>query len=320
MVEVFREVRRVLKSDGTLWLNLGDSYAGSGPCGASYQSKTTLDRAGKSHDGNFAISKTLASRGLTYAEKKPIPPPGLKAKDLVGIPWRVAFALQVDGWWLRSDIIWHKPNPMPESVTDRPTKAHEYLFLLAKSEKYYYDHEAIKEDSVTDDPRRPYGSQGAWDMDGRPEEQRHGGEVRAVLSKSGNKEYRADHGGNPDRASHQAFGVPWEGMTRNKRTVWTICTSPFPGAHFATFPPSLVEPCILAGCPEGGTVLDTFAGSGTTGMVALRHRRSFIGIELNPEYVEMARRRIVSDAPLFNEEELRIPVCSSTAKSEEGMA
>src|SRR5262245_58632945 len=149
MVAVFAEVRRVLRSDGTCWVNLGDSYAGSGPSGASYQSRTTIDRAGKTTDGTFRLSARLSERGLTYAEKKPIPPAGLKSKDLVGIPWRVAFALQADGWWLRSDIVWHKPNPMPESVTDRPTRSHEYLFLLTKSAKYAYDADAIAEDAIT---------------------------------------------------------------------------------------------------------------------------------------------------------------------------
>lgn len=270
MVAVFREVRRVLKSDGTLWLNLGDCYAtGAGKVG---------DR---------------------------MPLPGLKPKDLVGVPWRMAFALQADGWWLRSDIIWHKPNPMPESVTDRPTKSHEYLFLLTKSEKYYYDSEAIKEPFTTD-PKENYperakitgrGDQASNNAcPGAPQQSKSGG-FPPKQSQLGKRTYS---GFNARWDASEADGTTPNG--RNKRTVWTICTHPFPGAHFATFPPSLVEPCILAGSPEGGVVLDPFAGSGTTGMVALRHGRSFIGIELNPEYVEMARRRIMSDAPLFNEE------------------
>ena len=268
MVRVFAEVWRVLRDDGTLWLNLGDSYAGSGPSGASYQSETTKARAGKSRDGSFAISKTLGERGLTYAEKKPVPPPGLKPKDLVGIPWRVAFALQADGWYLRSDIIWSKPNPMPESVTDRPTKAHEYVFLMTKAARYWYDAEAIAEASFyPDDNRKARQCPDDYrDMMGES------GQVRAVINPSGSRTY----------------------ATRNRRTVWTITTQPYPEAHFATYPEKLVEPCILAGCPVGGTVLDPFTGSGTTGAVACRLGRSFVGIELSPEYAEMAERRIAS--------------------------
>jgi len=194
----------------------------------------------------------------------------LKPKDLVGIPWRVAFALQADGWWLRSDIIWSKPNPMPESITDRPTRAHEYIFLLAKNERYFYDAAAIAEVSVCDhDSGNGYS---------RPEQLSRGG-----------------HG---QSDGWRAAANP----TRNKRSVWTATTKPYPEAHFATYPPDLIEPCVLAGCPESGTVLDPFAGSGTTGMVALRASRRFVGIELNPEYVDLARARILGDAPLFNQE------------------
>ncbi len=266
LVDVFREVRRALRSDGTLWLNLGDSYA----TGAGSARIAGGDAFGKSNgiveSGDFPASQ--ANR---------MPQPGLKPKDLMMIPARVAIALQDDGWYLRSDIVWHKPNPMPESVTDRPTKAHEYLFLLSKSPKYYYNAEAIAEASITNDTRRPYGSAGAWELDGRPDKQKHGGEQR--------------NGG---------------GQTRNKRSVWTITTEAYAGAHFATMPTALIEPCILAGCPEGGTVADPFTGSGTVGVVALRHSRNFVGIELNPEYVEMARNRIQEDLPMFNEEAGRI--------------
>lgn len=234
IVDVFREVRRVLRDDGTLWLNLGDSYAGSGPSGASYKSKTTLAREGMASDGAFRISTTLAQRGLTYAEKKPVPPPGLKSKDLIGIPWRVAFALQADGWWLRQDIIWHKPNPMPESVRDRCTKAHEYLFLLSKSQSYYFDSNAMQEPANTTD------------------------------------------------------------QTRNRRSVWTVSTKPFKGAHFATFPPNLIEPCVLAGSRPSSVVLDPFGGSGTTAVVALNQGRSVVSIELNPAYTDLSRQRLVS--------------------------
>jgi DNA modification methylase len=264
-------VRRVLRDDGTLWLNLGDSYSGAGPSGASYQSETTKARAGQKRDGAFAISDTLAARGLTYAEKKPIPAPGLKAKDMVGIPWRVAFALQADGWYLRQDIIWHKPNPMPESVRDRCTKAHEYIFLLAKSERYYFDAKAIAEESVTKDGRKPYAR---GQVDGR-----------------GNGH---DRGGGTLRTNRDQ-GARWNTEFRNKRSVWTVTTKPFKGAHFATFPPDLIEPCILAGCPEGGTVLDPFGGAGTTGLVANRLGRRALLLELNPAYVEIAAARISKD-------------------------
>ena len=225
MVEVFSEVRRVLRKDGTLWLNLGDVFWG-----------------GK---GKHLV---------------------LKPKDLIGLPWRIAFALQADGWYLRSDIIWHKPNPMPESVTDRPTRAHEYVFLLTKSARYFYDADAIR--GAPKDSARA-----SWHGDFKPR----------------SKERREDE--------QQAEGA-------NKRSVWTIATKGFPGAHFATFPPALVEPCILAGSRGGDTILDPFCGSGTTGLVALRLGRKFIGIELNPEYAAMAERRIREDAPLFNEVEV----------------
>ena len=268
MVMVFREVRRALRSDGTLWLNLGDSYSGSGPSRASYQSATTKARESKSRDGAFAISKTLSARGLTYAEKKPIPTAGTKAKDLIGIPWLVAFALRADGWYLRQDIIWSKPNPMPESVTDRCTKAHEYLFLLSKSERYYYDSDAIREDGPT------YVRHPGHCSDEHPEaytDSRQTNMSTRVIETSG----------------------------RNKRSVWEVTTQPFPEAHFATFPPALIKPCILAGCPEGGAVLDPFGGAGTTGLVADRLKRNAILIELNPEYAAMAERRIKQDAGMF---------------------
>lgn len=274
MVEVFREVRRVLRDDGTLWINLGDSYAGAGPSGASYQSETTIRRAGQVQDGKFRISKTLEARGLSYADKKPIPPPGFKKKDLLGIPWRVAFALQADGWYLRQDIIWAKPNPMPESVRDRCTKSHEYIFLLSKREKYFFDGEAIKEPAVGGQS----GAAASFKRTGSKRAVAHPGQVVGTHR--------------PDRPD-----VTYDGETRNRRSVWTVSTKPFKGAHFATFPPDLIEPCILAGCPEGGVVLDPFGGAGTTGLVAQRHRRNAILLELNPEYAAMARRRIDAEAP-----------------------
>ncbi len=260
LVEVFRDIRRVLRDDGTVWLNLGDSYAGSGPSGASYQSKTTKRRAEMQTDGAFRISKTLGQRGLTYKDKKPIPPEGLKNKDLIGIHWRVAFALQADGWYLRQDIIWHKPNPMPESVRDRCTKAHEYIFLLTKQPKYYFDSEAIKEDGVI-----KAGTKGA----------------------KGSAERAATAGVNSRPPEYKVY----DGK-RNKRSVWTVTTKPFKGAHFATFPPDLIEPCVLAGAPVGGTVFDPFGGAGTTALVAMKHGRRAIMSELNPEYVAMAHKRL----------------------------
>ena len=220
MVKVFREVHRVLRDDGTLWLNLGDSYG--------------------------------------------------KKKQLVGIPWRVAFALQADGWYLRQDIIWHKPNPMPESVKDRCTKAHEYIFLLTKNKKYYYDHEAIKEKAVGE---------------------RWGGNTPINMN-------------NTKDTSNQFSGLTRPRKMvydkRNKRSVWKVAPKSFKGAHFAVFPPELIEPCVLAGCPKGGTVLDPFTGSGTSLMVAVQHGRHGIGIELNPEYIELAHSRIAPSVSLFS--------------------
>ena len=339
MVLVFREVWRVLRDDGTLWLNLGDSYNGSGK-GANGNGS-----AGKAGDINSGSKGTQQG---TFTKSDVI---GLKPKDLVGIPWRVAFALQADGWWLRQDIIWHKPNPMPESVTDRCTKAHEYIFLLTKSAKYFYDSEAVKEPvSEVSLKRAEYG----WDCD-RPSTK------------------NASMGG--DGIHVGKMGTRFVNPTgRNKRSVWTVTTKPFRGAHFATFPPDLIEPCILAGtsengqCPKCGkswkrimekigvstyekmggknggykkmreesmrrgetgvgdtrdsngnivwyeatpkkfvgwqpdcvcrldpiasVVLDPFSGAGTTGLVAVQHGRRYIGIELNPDYLEMSRKRI----------------------------
>ncbi len=254
IVAIFDEVRRVLKEDGTLWLNLGDSYnaynGGAGPSSALSRGAQTKERP-----------NLPSGYGLKFK--------GLKPKDLVGIPWRVAFALQEAGWYLRSDIIWSKPNPMPESVTDRPTKAHEYLFLLSKSQRYYYDAEAIKEGLAPEtESRYSYAFGGAKS------------EALVEANKSG---------------VGQRTRVVGERETptgRNKRTVWTVPTAPFPGAHFATFPPKLIEPCILAGAPEGGVVLDPFSGSGTTLAVAIQHGRHALGIELNPAYIDLANERI----------------------------
>ena len=251
MVAVFREVRRVLRDDGTLWLNLGDSY--SGVAGSS------MDKE-RSKTINFA----------TLPKRKDLEG-GLKHKDLAGIPWRVAFALQADGWWLRQDIIWAKPNPMPESVTDRCTKSHEYIFLLTKSARYYFDAEAIKEKSITTVNRKTLTTN----------EYKAGKTPDEVTGKKTNR-------GGKSLAYAYPNGIPF----RNKRSVWAVTTKPFKGAHFATFPLDLIEPCILAGSAPNTLVLDPFNGAGTTGVVAVQHGRRYIGIELNPEYLEMSRKRI----------------------------
>ena len=258
LVNVFREVKRVLRDDGTVWLNLGDSYVGGG--------------RGWQWSKEGSIQQGHIDAGVKYG--KPTGKiDGLKSKDLVGIPWRVAFALQADGWYLRQDIIWHKPNPMPESVRDRCTKAHEYIFLLSKSPKYYFDNEAIKEDA-----KFPDGPNAADKI--RKGVGKHGMDTRSGLNKIG---------ANPKR---------------NKRSVWTVTTKPFKGAHFATFPMDLIEPCVLAGCPEGGTVLDPFGGSGTTAQVANGHNRDAILIELNEEYIEIAKERLAPGGDLFTEIEV----------------
>jgi len=266
MVAVFREVWRVLADDGTLWLNIGDSYAAAKSGGGTM--------AGF-NDRYFGTTTDGGKQAITDKSKPSRPKvEGLKSKDLIGIPWRVAFALQADGWYLRSDIIWHKPNPMPESVTDRPTKSHEYLFLLTKSAKYYYDHEAIKEPAIHSSDRRAGG---------------------------GRLTYEGKRQGDDGTCQEAFVGIKDK---RNKRDVWTINTKPFKGAHFAVMPEALVEPCILAGSEEGDTVLDPFTGSGTVAVVANRLGRNFVGTELNPEYAEIAKERIINSAPMFNQVEI----------------
>ena len=267
LVTVFREVRRVLRDDGTLWLNLGDSYSNIGKTGGY-----TSGVAAKGNHGD--ASKGCGNRSLERSQS--LAAGGLKPKDLIGIPWRVAFALQADGWYLRQDIIWSKPNPMPESVTDRCTKAHEYVFLLSKSPRYHCDMKAIADTAVSSERPQP-----------RPEDKTISPNNTAWL----NNAYAPGASG---------FGTAGDG-TRNKRSVWTIATSPYKEAHFATMAPELAETCIKAGCPEGGTVLDPFGGAGTTGLVADRLQRSAVLIELNPAYVEIARRRIAGDAPMFSD-------------------
>ena len=258
MVKVFGEVARVLKPSGTVWLNLGDSYTSGGR---------------KSYNPGVSALHPAQQKGMA----RPEVPNGLKPKDLCGAPWRVAFGLQDDGWYLRQEIIWHKPNPMPESVRDRCTKAHESIFLLAHPDsggKYYYDADAVRE--------------------------RQGNEMTA-------EEYRSRLGSSFGGSIKTRFGIDKKDggrshpLGRNKRSVWTITTKPYSQAHFATFPPELPRTCILAGCPEGGTVLDPFAGAGTTLLVANQLQRHAIGIELNPEYAAMAEDRIYSEAPLLNQ-------------------
>lgn len=290
LVEVFREVRRVLRDDGTAWVNMGDSYANGG--------RTTRD-----------TDEKLPARGMGF---RPKDPDGIKPKDLMGMPWRLAFALQDDGWYLRQDIIWSKPNPMPESTRDRCTKAHEYIFLLSKSRRYHCDMEAIREPAtygatptgvgfghgfdVVPKPRATVpagwdtstgeGGHGAFHKDGAERSRRDS------FQREGSKREQTIPGQNkgthrPDRAesTHDVH-------TRNKRSVWTIPTHSFKGAHFATFPPDLIRPCILAGAPRGGVVLDPFGGAGTTSLVSMQEGRRSILCELNPEYAELSRARI----------------------------
>ncbi len=257
MVDVFREVRRVLRDDGTLWLNLGDSYASAA---GGY------DDDGSPGETGMAVSRK--TRGAVISHRRRKPPGELKVKDLVGIPWTIAFALRADGWYLRSDVIWHKPNPMPESVTDRPTKSHEYLFLLSKSESYYYDAAAIAE-PLESDPAR-------WG--------RHTNKDPGMQATRARPMFGEDRGGRDGTE----FG---NGKTRNKRSVWTVATTPYDGAHFATFPPKLIEPCVLAGSRVGDLVLDPFFGSGTTGMVAERHERRWIGFDISDDYAGLAKER-----------------------------
>ena len=246
LTDIFREVRRVLKNDGTLWLNIGDSYVSS----------------------NSEYSNC-------------------KRKDLIGIPWLLAFALRNDGWYLRQDIIWEKPNAMPESVKDRCTKSHEYIFLFSKQSKYYFDYEAIKEPAVGFNNIVPAGSKGTL----RPNSRLRKGNSRTF--RGGGVYTKGQSFNNSAEIMRESHGNN-ENMTglRNKRSVWTVATQGYKEAHFATFPEKLIEPCVLAGSRDGGIILDPFMGSGTTAVVAKKHNRGFIGIELNPDYAEMARRRL----------------------------
>ena len=295
IVLVFREVWRVMKDDGTLWLNLGDSYAGNN------SQASNNGRAGFGNPREKVVNRTGD---------------GLKSKDLIGIPWRVAFALQADGWYLRSDIIWHKPNPMPESVKDRPTKSHEYLFLLSKSERYYYDYESILEVATGFDGRKDTMFKGSekykdsgqtfaadgherWSnkirgfktKDQLSDNQHHGQDIKNYgISGSGFKGHSGNYDTNGNLLSHQLEnGIP----ARNKRSVWSVPTKPYKGAHFATFPQDLIIPCIQAGSKPGGLVLDPFNGSGTTGEVCARYGRNYVGVELNREYIGLTNERLM---------------------------
>lgn len=284
MVGVFREVRRVLRADGLLWLNIGDSYAGSGR-GGYVGGETGLNGPADGQDNSRAARIAQAARTARPragfhespveaggAGRRWVPPPvGLKDKDLVGIPWMLAFALRADGWYLRSDTIWAKPNPMPESVDDRPTKAHEYVFLLAKSASYYYDAAAIAEDAVS-------------------------------TRRSGNRERRsrAGAGGILGDGRHQKTHVPWAdvGGKRNARSVWSIAAQPYGGAHFAVMPLALAERCVLSSTRIGDEVLDPFLGSGTTALAAQKHGRRWYGIDVQPKYEPLIRARTIQDSLL----------------------
>lgn len=279
LVNVFRDMRRVLRKDGVFWLNYGDAYANDGKSGGETGGKQAyLDEATRKRNGR---------------EKRST---GLKPKDRMMLPARLAIALQTDGWWLRDEIVWHKPNPMPSSVADRTTPAHEMIYLLTRSARYYYDADAIKEPASWDpgNSKMPDG----WDTGPGS----HGSFHRAGREKGARTDKQLGHS-----RQHAGFNERWDAMERkeqcsgqrNKRSVWTVGTQGFPEAHFATFPPALIEPCIKAGCPVDGTVLDPFGGAGTTGVVADRLQRNAILIELNPEYAAMAERRINGDAPLF---------------------
>lgn len=259
LIAVFSQVWRVLRDDGSLWLNLGDTYIGY------HGNKNAHDCNAPSDKPGYYENMRSSTVGLN----------GLKAKDLAGVPWRMAFALQEKGWFLRSDIIWHKPNPTPESVKDRPTRAHEYIFLLTKSKNYYYDYKSVREIALSNDRRVVVNSQPRA-FKGLP----------AIQPNKPRKTYPVKMG---------SMGSSQDGK-RNRRTIWTIAPAHFPEAHFATFPPKLVRPCIRAGSPVGGIVLDPFFGSGTVGEVCIEENRKFIGIEINPAYVGMAERRLLNCA------------------------
>ena len=318
LVEVFAEVKRILKPEGTLWLNLGDTYSAHKDCKSVSDS---LRKGGRSEEANVIEKGKSNSRN-----SKTLKSVGLKNKDLIGVPWAVAFALRSNGWWLRQDIIWHKPNPMPESVTDRCTKSHEYIFLMSKSAKYYFDSEAIQEEATGYDGRKDTFFKGSTKyLNGFAPE----GTSEQTLAKKGHERWRkkstfgnrdgelnglhsgnewtpkrknegTNHGGNgtgfQDHSGYSNLENPY---IRNKRSVWTVNTKPYADAHFATFPEKLIEDCIKAGCPKDGIVLDPFMGAGTTAVVARKLGRNFTGFELNPKYLKIAENRLHKEIGLF---------------------
>ena len=300
LVDVFREVRRVLKDDGTLWVNIGDSYAAQR--GGTTPPAETL--AGGEHGKTPDGENVNRGRKDGYNPSRNASAIGLKHKDLIGIPWMLAFALRADGWFLRQDIIWQKPNPMPESVTDRCTKSHEYIFLLSKYPKYYFDHEAIQEEAKQEWlGRYKYGFFNGKEQENfRPD----GASNTAGIKKPQTKRKNLQENGQQNHSMHErrAHGLPDEQYAvRNKRDVWTVTTKPFTGAHFATFPEELIRPCILAGSREGDLVLDPFNGAATTGVVCKRTKRDYLGIELNPEYVKISNERLQRvDAEIYMEQ------------------
>lgn len=272
LADVFDEVKRVLRDDGTLWLNIGDSYAGSG----------------KGWQGKNAVS-------LSASKTKPYKTGNIKAKDMIGVPWMLAFELRRRGWYLRQDIIWAKPNPMPESVKDRCTKSHEYIFLLSKSHNYYFDGEAIAE-PIAESSIKRY-EQDIERQKGSAAYGKTNGNMKAVAPRYGGKKYTET----PEEFFRTKSGSAYQFRPkRNKRDVWVVSTKPYKGAHFATFPGDLIMPCLLAGCPENGVVLDPFFGSGTLGVVCKQRNRNFVGIELNPKYIELANERLESVQMEFN--------------------
>lgn len=284
LVEVFREVRRVLRDDGTLWVNMGDSYSGSG------KGVWNVPDEQKSKFKETYRPSTNPVKAKT----------GLKPKDLIGVPWMLAFALRADGWYLRQDIIWSKPNPMPESVQDRCTKSHEYIFMLSKSPRYYYDADAIRTPAAESSIQR-------WNqaVEQQADSSRVPGKTNGPMKAVGGPQSDKQRG---HSRRHAGFNQRWDAMNKedqkamgaNKRSVWQVATRPFKEAHFATFPPDLIEPCILAGCPDMGIVLDPFMGAGTTAVVARQHGRNYIGFELNPDYIKIAERRLHREVGLFN--------------------
>lgn len=316
LVDVFREVRRVLRDDGTLWLNLGDSYAtGAGKAvspGGGAQGERFLEAGPSGHRGSRGPSakhkmpQTADAKnpnaGIPLFQPNRMPLPGLKPKDLIGIPWMVAFALRADGWWLRQDIVWHKPGPMPESTEDRCTKAHEYVFLLAKSQHYYFDFEAIKEPSTG----RPAGNVNpqkgeiAYLEGDEKLRTRAGLTAFAERTRSKRDSFKREDSKRAEVIPSQSVGThrpdrdesEYPLDERRKRSVWTVATATYDGTHFAVFPPKLIEPCVLAGAPAGGVVLDPFLGSGTTAFVAERLGRKWIGCELNEAYKPLQDERL----------------------------